>query len=90
MPAPAVKFVDGWGESGLFKTEAHAFTAEMAANAAVEIIDDCRIRSMRMGLLQKFFHFHTARFGDGSLLGNDASGLRDGNDKQCVEAGFGF
>src|SRR6266481_638810 len=85
-----MKFVDGWRESRLLEAETHALAAEMAADAAMEIIDDRRIRRPRMGLLQEFLNFHAVGFGHGSLLRHDAGRLRNGNDEQGVEAGFCF
>ncbi len=90
LPCGAMKFVDGWRESRLLEAETHALAAEMAADAAMEIIDDRRIRRPRMGLLQEFLNFHAVGFGHGSLLRHDAGRLRNGNDEQGVEAGFCF
>src|SRR5580704_4696663 len=90
LPGGAVKFMNGWGESGLLNALAHALTAEMAADAAVKIVDNGRIRCLRMRLLQELLHFHAAGLGHRRLMRHDASRLRDGNDEQGIEAGLSF
>ena len=81
LPGSAVKFVNGWSEARLLDTETHAFAAEMAADAAVKIVDDGRIRGLRVRLLQEFFDFYAAGFGHGCLLRHDTGRLGDGNDE---------
>src|SRR5271165_4204307 len=56
----ALKFVNGCGQLRLLQAEAHAIAAEMAADAAVKIMDDRRRRRLCIGLLQKLLNFHTA------------------------------
>ena len=90
LPGGAVKFVNGCGVAGLLEAEPHSLAAEMAADAAVKIINDSWTRGLRVGLLQKFLNFHATGFGHGSLLRHDAGRLGDRNDEQGVEAGFSF
>ena len=58
LPGGAMKFVNGWSEARLLDAETHTFAAEMAADAAVKIVDHRWIRRVRVGLLQKFLNFH--------------------------------
>ena len=74
----AVEFMGGIRSNRMLQTEAHAFAAEVTADTAMKIVDERGASGVRSFLMEEFFHFHAAGFGNGVCCGTTREVLDTG------------